>query len=316
MTRLNYMFTVGILLILCTISYLDGFSLSRLLSSEANNRVKRADDDSISRRIQTEGNLVFDTTVVQAATIRRQIACFFVFDKEAAADLNNNLGHANRYATQLAKLASKYTAHANIIVTNAGTEIWSNGDKISFPVGSNSYSAMPNILTQFQTYLANTQKSLFGTVYAVGVLISNKTSLVAGGYTQGPPCTTSGNFFFSDKKILFYFFLGASLINYRPYPWSIAGLLAHELAHTLSVVHPFELSYLCDEYKTKLKFCTAIPEECMCASNNYPSQQCLMTYQFGRATPHAPKYTSCDIEMMNYFTSDISCLTQVKEEIA
>ncbi|CAF0875242.1 unnamed protein product [Rotaria sp. Silwood1] len=297
MAQLNQMIFLVILLILCTIAYLEGVSLNRLLSSKTNNRIKRADDDTISRRIQTVGNLVFDPTPVRAATIRRKMACFFVFDNEASADLNNNLDNANNYATQLATLASKYTAHANIIVTNAGTEIWSNGDQISFPVGGNSFTAMPEILTQFQTYLANTHKSLFGTVYTVGVLISNKTSLVAGGYSQGPPCTTSGT----------------SLINYRPYPWSIAGLLAHELAHTLSVVHPFELSYLCEEYKNKLKFCASIPEECMCSSNDYPAQQCLMTYQFGRATSNAPKYTSCEIEMMNYFSSNISCLTQLKE---
>ncbi|CAF1018583.1 unnamed protein product [Rotaria sordida] len=296
MARLNQMITVIIVLTLCTIGYLNGFSLSRLFSSETYNRVKRADgDDPITRRIQTVGNLVFDSNVTPTAKISRKIACFFVFDKEASADLNNSLSYAKKYATQLATLASKYTIHANIKITNAGTEIWSNGDQISFPIGTSSYIAMPDILTKFQTYLANTQKSRFGTVYAVGVLISNKTLLVAGGYSQGPICTTSG----------------ASLINYRQYPWSIAGLLAHELAHTLSVVHPFELSYLCDEYKTKLKFCTNIPEECLCTSNNYPAQQCLMTYQFGRATPNAPKYTSCDIEMMNYFAANSSCLTRV-----
>ncbi len=131
----------------------------------------------------------------------QRISCFFVFDKEASADLNNNLTLANAYATQLAYLASKYTAHANIVITNAGTEIWANKDRISFDIGDDIYSAMPDILSEFQTYLTQTQGPLFGPIYAVGVLISNKT-IVQGGYSQGPPCTTSGCFvvFFSFKK--------------------------------------------------------------------------------------------------------------------
>ena len=204
-------------------------------------------------------------------------------------------------------------------MTNAGTQIWSNGDQISFAVEGDAYSAMPEIVTQFQAYLANTQKALFGNQYAAGVLISSKTSLVRGGYSQGPLCTTSGTLLFifsenekNNNKFLFVF-KGAAVINYRPYPWSIAGLLAHELAHTLSVVHPFELSHLCQQYKQNLKFCaSAIPEECTCASVNSPPEQCLMTYQFGRAATNAPKYTTCDIEMMNYFSPNVSCLHQVK----
>ncbi|CAF3383881.1 unnamed protein product [Rotaria socialis] len=276
----------------CTIGHLEGLALSGLTSSGANTNITLIPDALITSRIQLVGNLVFDDTVVSTASIHRKIACFFVFDKEASDDLNGNINYARSYATQLAALASKYTAHANIVIVNAGTEIWSNGDQISFAVGNNSYSGMPDILTQFQAYLANTQKLLFGTIYAIGVLLSNKNSLVAGGYSQGPACTTEG----------------ASLINYRSYPWSIAGLLAHELAHTLSVVHPFELSYICDYYKTQLKFCSAIPAECLCSSNNYPPQQCLMTFQFGQANLNAPRYTSCDIEMMNYFSPNVSCL--------
>jgi len=111
------------------------------------------------------------------------------------------------------------------------------------------------------------------------------------------------------------FFLGASLINYRQYPWSIGGLLAHELAHTLSVVHPFELSYLCESNTTTLKFCqppNSIPPECLCQDTTFPPEQCLMTFQFGAAKTYAPKYTICDIQMMNYFSSKIPCLIKVK----
>jgi len=123
----------------------------------------------------------------------QRFACLFVFDKEASADLGNDLTLANQYATQLAFLASKYTAHANIVVTNAGTEIWANQDRISFDIGNDVYSAMPTILSEFQAYLTQTQSANFGTIYAVGVLISNK-AIVQGGYTEGPPCTTSGCF--------------------------------------------------------------------------------------------------------------------------
>ena len=120
------------------------------------------------------------------------MACFFVFDKEASAELNNNLELANVYATQLAALASRYTAHANIIVINAGVELWDEKDQIPFTVGPDVYSAMPEFVKQFQGYLNNNHAANFGTRYAIGVLISNKT-LVQGGYSQGPPCTTSGN---------------------------------------------------------------------------------------------------------------------------
>jgi hypothetical protein len=100
------------------------------------------------------------------------------------------------------------------------------------------------------------------------------------------------------------------LINYRQIPWSIGGLLAHELAHTLSVVHPFELSYLCQWY-SELEFCqlsNSIPKNCTCDSDEFPAEQCLMTFQFGQAPINAPRYTTCDIQMMNYFSSNISCL--------
>ncbi len=244
-----------------------------------------------------------------------RISCFFVFDKDASADLNNDLGLATEYATQLALSASNYTAMVNTVVINAGTEIWAYYDRISFDVGTDVSLAMMNILIQFQEYLGATQQTNFGTVYAVGVLISKK-SFVQGGYSQGPPCTTSGKFVFAKKKIFEKFFLGASLINYRQIPYTIGGLVAHELAHTLSVVHPFELSYLCDSSTTTLDFCyppNSIPHSCLCDNATYfPPQQCLMTFQFGAANIIAPKYTICDIKMMNYFSSNISCLIKVK----
>jgi hypothetical protein len=224
---------------------------------------------------------------------------------------------ANNYATQLAAFASLYTAHANIIIINAGVEMWSDGDRISFTPESNSYSPIQDFLPRFQSYLALTKKALFGTVYTVGVLISNKGyPLVAGGFTQGPPNTTWGKFFFKLIGEYYYSFLGASIINYRMYPWSIAGLLAHELAHTLSVVHPFELEYLCEDCP-QLQFCPShtskpIPDECKCDSSVYPPEQCLMTFMFGRAQGAAPRYTSCDIKMMNFFSSGASCYRKVQ----
>ena len=122
-----------------------------------------------------------------------RFACFFVFDKEASEDLNYNLDLANSYATRLASLASQYAAHANIIVTNAGVEMWSDSDRISFAVEKNSLAPIQDFLPRFQAYLAYTKKELFGTVYTVGVLISNKNrTLVMGGYSQGPANTTSG----------------------------------------------------------------------------------------------------------------------------
>lgn len=303
MIQLNTMIAVVILITFCIIGHLQAFAVNRLSSTNDINIDKRAAtaadiaiNAAIVERILAVGNLNFNTSILPDATEHRKIACFFVFDKEASAELNNNLELATNYSIQLATLASKYAAHANIVITSAGTEIWANADRISFAVGSDPSYAMPDFLSQFQAYLANTQKTLFGIVYAVGVLISNKT-VVAGGYSQGPPCTTSG----------------ASLINFNPYPWSIAGLLAHELAHTLSVVHPFELSFLCEQVPA-LSFCPAntkdgkIPDECTCDSSAAPPQQCLMTFQFGRATPNAPTYTSCDIKTMNYFSSGIPCL--------
>lgn len=119
------------------------------------------------------------------------MACFFVFDKEASLELNNNIELANAYATQLATLASRYTAHANIIVTNAGVELWAQQDRIPFNGGSGSSLSMPEVVSRFQAYLTNTHAALFGTRYAIGVLLSNKTS-VGGGFSQGPPCSTSG----------------------------------------------------------------------------------------------------------------------------
>lgn len=191
-------------------------------------------------------------------------------------------------------LASRYTAHANITIVNAGVELWSTGDKIPF-TSSSLGSPLPDYLTQFQNYLENTQKSNFGKIYAVGVLLSNKGN-VTGGYSQGPPCTTSGT----------------SIMRYRNIPWLISALLAHELAHTLSVVHPFELIYVCEAFPT-LKFCSSsnLPAECLCTSDDYPPQQCLMTFSFGRARDNAPRYTPCDIEMMNHFSSNVACLAPV-----
>jgi hypothetical protein len=100
------------------------------------------------------------------------------------------------------------------------------------------------------------------------------------------------------------------MIRYRPYPWNIAGLLAHELAHTLSVVHPSELIYLCD-YASTLSFChdQKLLTECQCLVK---PEQCLMTFVFGQANKTAPTYTKCDIEMMNYYSSNIPCLIKVK----
>ena len=122
-----------------------------------------------------------------------RFACLFVFDKEASNELQNNYELGNFYATQLADFASRYTAHANILITNAGVEMWSEKDQISFDVDNTNYSPMQLFLPRFQTYLANTKKELFGTVYTVGVLISNKGSpLVGGGYSQGPANTTWG----------------------------------------------------------------------------------------------------------------------------
>ena len=106
------------------------------------------------------------------------------------------------------------------------------------------------------------------------------------------------------------YLLGASLINYRPNPWSIGGLLAHELAHTLSVDHPWNLPYLCQDFPN-IPFCKtsgSLPEICLCKGNTYPPQQCLMTFNFGAAKRNAPRFTPCDIQMMNYFSSNIACL--------
>jgi hypothetical protein len=114
--------------------------------------------------------------------------------------------------------------------------------------------------------------------------------------------------------------LGVSLIRFRPSPWNIAGLLAHELAHTLSAVHTFELSYLCPDYP-QFSFCRNqdLLNECQCQPSLLRAgqpvlrpEQCLMTYQFGNANITAPVYTTCDIEVMNYFSSNIPCLIKVR----
>ncbi|CAF1540197.1 unnamed protein product, partial [Didymodactylos carnosus] len=100
-----------------------------------------------------------------------------------------------------------------------------------------------------------------------------------------------------------------SIVNYRPYPLSIAALVAHELAHTMSVVHPWELSQICSIFPT-IRFCTKsiLPSECLCDTDSYPPEQCLMTFYFGRAVIDPPMYTPCDIELMNYFSSNSACI--------
>lgn len=121
-----------------------------------------------------------------------------MFDKGASAELNNNIDLGRAYATQLAFLASKYTASINIVVTNAGTEMWTGSDRIPFTVDPSAYSVLPGFVTEFQTYLSENYQDKFGKTYAVGVLISNGRN-VTGGYSQGPACTTSG------KLSIFFF---------------------------------------------------------------------------------------------------------------
>jgi hypothetical protein len=58
---------------------------------------------------------------------------------------------------------------------------------------------MDDIVAQFQEYLTVTQNTQFGKTFAVGVLLSNKT-IVVGGLSQAPPCTTSGNFVGKRKR--------------------------------------------------------------------------------------------------------------------
>ena len=115
---------------------------------------------------------------------------------------------------------------------------------------------------------------------------------------------------FFEKNSNLKVFLGVSLLSYGSYPVTKGGLLAHELAHTLGVIHPNQLSYLCNYYPT-LSFCqnSALLTQCQCLTT---PEQCLMTNQFGLAKTNAAKYTACDIEMMNYFSSDIPCLIKVK----
>ena len=169
--------------------------------------------------------MYFDTNVVKIATVRRKCVddfyfiiknknfvfssfnCFFVFDFEASADLKHNITVAKQYADTLAAVATKYVAHANMVITNAGTEIWSTGDRISFALTHDfdiPFSNMPDFVTKFQEYLALTQNANFGKKYSVGVLISNKANLVGGGFSQGPPNSTSGKFLFCSKKEFLY----------------------------------------------------------------------------------------------------------------
>lgn len=107
-----------------------------LVYALSNNRVKRTDDQTIRNRINTVGYLNFSQVVVPLAATEREslhwilylnnfnnicfqrIACFFVFDKEASADLNNYIDLANAYATQLALLASKYTIIIKIFLSS------------------------------------------------------------------------------------------------------------------------------------------------------------------------------------------------------
>lgn len=128
----------------------------------------------------------------------QRISCFFVFDKDASTYLGTQ-DRAMRYANQLALLASNYTAHANIVITNAGIEMWNDADRIPFTSGSNPYSPLPDYVTQFQSYLKKTQAANSGTKFAVGVLLSNKATVV-GGYSQGPPCSTDGKYCFFEQK--------------------------------------------------------------------------------------------------------------------
>jgi hypothetical protein len=103
------------------------------------------------------------------------------------------------------------------------------------------------------------------------------------------------------------------VINYKKFPWNIAPLLAHELVHTLSVGHPWDLPSLCEENPV-FTFCrppNAIPANCACDSTAFPAEQCLMTNVFGKASINAAQYTACDIEVMNYFSSKTPCLFTV-----
>ena len=99
------------------------------------------------------------------------------------------------------------------------------------------------------------------------------------------------------------------MIRYKPYPWNIGGLLAHELAHTLSAVHTFELQYLCADFPS-FSFCKDqnLLNECQCEPDPLKPGKCLMTFEFGKANVIAPVYTPCDIEVMNYFAENATCL--------
>jgi hypothetical protein len=181
-------------------------------------RIRRASDDDIRNRLPLVGSHTFDTNPLPQATIPRRLvndlsllsqsafvfrfACLFVFDKEASNDLNNKTELADAYATQLATMATRYAAHANIQIINAGVELWSEADRISFALEPTINAPMENFLARFQAYLDKTKKALFGTVYTVGVLISNKNQLVRGGFTQGPPDTTSGKFSLHKQKLI------------------------------------------------------------------------------------------------------------------
>ena len=172
---------------------------------------------------------------------------------------------------------------------------------------------MPDYLPQFQAYLERTQKSNFGKMYAVGVLLTNKPNL-GGGYAQGPPCSTSGRIPLKSptKPSISLVDLGALILRYRPVPWIITALCTYEIADTLAVVHQDDLSDICKWYPT-VEFCASpnLPAECTCMSKDFPAEQCLMTFLFGRARTVAPRYTPCDIELMNHFSSNIACLAPV-----
>jgi hypothetical protein len=123
----------------------------------------------------------------------------FLFDKAASADLNNNFQLGIAYSTQLALLASKYTAHANIQVTQTVLMLTLDDDMFVFPAGVNTSTAMRIILDQFQAYFQTYIEQspvLLGMIINVGVFISNNP-IVRGGISRASACTTSGELVFS-----------------------------------------------------------------------------------------------------------------------
>ena len=82
------------------------------------------------------------------------------------------------------------------------------------------------------------------------------------------------------------------------------------------MVHPDQLEYHCQDCP-QLPFCPSvtskpIPDECLCNSASHPPRQCLMTFHFGQAKGGGPRYTSCDIQTMNFYESKASCHRKVK----